>query len=218
MGAFSDGDPRIRILAAPARNDVRFYQRPSRCNSGAALYSTIRLGNLPARVSPDGGHDVVSGAAHPAPSQWPIAEEKMADQPVTEPVCPYLTIAGAEKAIAFYVKAFGAKETARLPADDGKRIMHAALDINGGTVMLSDHFPEFGGDGAVEPPTLQNRAPVAVVLSYPAPADVDAVFHRAVDAGATGIAEPADMFWGARFAMLADPFGHRWFLSGPQQT
>ena len=141
----------------------------------------------------------------------------MADQPIQQPVSPYLTIDGADKAIAFYKKVFGAKETNRMAAEDGKRVMHAALDITGGIVMLSDHFPEYGGDGAVEPPTPEKLAPVAVALSYPAPADVDATFKRAIDAGARTLAEPADMFWGARFAMLVDPFGHRWFLSGPQQ-
>lgn len=141
----------------------------------------------------------------------------MADQPMFEPVSPYLTIDGADKAIAFYKKVYGAKEVTRMAAEDGKRVMHASLDINGGTVMLSDHFPEYGGDGAVEPPTAEKLAPVAIALSYPAPTDVDAIFKRAIDAGATSLAEPADMFWGARFAMLVDPFGHRWFLSGPQQ-
>ncbi len=141
----------------------------------------------------------------------------MAEQPMSNPVSPYLTVNGADKAIAFYTKAFRAKESTRMAADDGKRIMHAALDINGGMVMLSDHFPEYSGDGAVEPPTQEKLAPVAVALSYPAPADVDTHYKRAIDAGAKSIAEPADMFWGARFAMLVDPFGHRWFLSGPQK-
>ena len=141
----------------------------------------------------------------------------MAEPMKYDPVSPYLTVNGAEKAIAFYAKVFGAKETMRMAADDGKRIMHASLAINGGTVMLSDHFPEYGGDGAVAPPTLEKMAPVAIALSYTAPADVDATYKRAIDTGATSLAEPADMFWGARFAMLVDPFGHRWFLSGPQQ-
>jgi PhnB protein len=44
---------------------------------------------------------------------------------------------------------------------------------------------------------------------------VDATFRRAVDAGCSGLQEPQDMFWDARFAMLADPFGHRWFLNAP---
>ena len=56
---------------------------------------------------------------------------------------PYLTVDGAAKAIEFYGKAFGATESQRMPAEDGKRIMHAELGINGAVVMLADHFPEY---------------------------------------------------------------------------
>lgn len=59
-------------------------------------------------------------------------------QAKVQPTNPYLTVKAAADAIAFYQKAFGAKENTRLPAQDGKRLMHAELTINGGTVMLSD--------------------------------------------------------------------------------
>lgn len=99
-----------------------------------------------------------------------------------------------------------------MPAQDGKRVMHADLTINGGTVLLSDEFAEYGGPAA---PSAAQPAPVAVAIQYAKPAEVDATFKRAVAAGCKGVQEPQDMFWDARFAMLADPFGHRWMLNAP---
>ena len=99
-----------------------------------------------------------------------------------------------------------------MPAEDGKRLMHASLTIHGGTLMLSDEFPEHGGPSA---PTPEKPASVSVSVSVGKPADVDAVFRQATEAGAKAAMEPADMFWGDRFAMLVDPFGHRWMLVAP---
>ncbi|HEY7550331.1 MAG TPA: VOC family protein [Hyphomicrobiaceae bacterium] len=130
----------------------------------------------------------------------------------TAPISPYLTVKGAADAIAFYQKAFGAKEKSRMPAQDGKRLMHADVTINGGTVLLCDEFPEYGGPGA---PTNGGGSPVAITIQYAKPAEVDATFQRALSAGAKSVQEPQDMFWDARFAMLTDPFGHRWFLNAP---
>ena len=130
-------------------------------------------------------------------------------------VNPYLTIDGAADAIEFYKKAFGATENHRMPAEDGKRLMHAEIAINGGVVMMSDNFPEFCADGEVTMPTLENPAPIQVALHFKGPADVDAIYARAVGAGAKSVMEPADTFWNARFAVVADPFGHRWMLNAP---
>jgi PhnB protein len=131
-----------------------------------------------------------------------------------QPTNPYLTVKGAADAIDFYKKAFGAKEAARMPAQDGKRLMHAAVTINGGTVMLSDEFPEFG-QGGPSAPTAAKPAPVATVIHFAKPAEVDATFKRAMDAGCKSTMAPEDTFWEARFAMLSDPFGHRWMLNAP---
>jgi len=130
---------------------------------------------------------------------------------MNQPVTPYLTVKGAADAIAFYQKAFGAKEEMRMPAQDGKRVMHAHLTINGGAVFLSDEFPEHGD---VKAPT-NGPPPVAVALAFTKPADVDATYKKAISAGAKSTLEPGDQFWGSRFAMLTDPFGHRWMLDAP---
>ena len=140
----------------------------------------------------------------------------MDTQPPTPGLNPYLTVRGASEAIAFYQKAFGATENGRMPAQDGKRLMHACISINGAAVMLSDEFPEHAQcGGPVEAPTKDKPPPVAIVIHYTTPAEVDAGFRRAVDAGCTSTMPPEDTFWNARFAMLTDPFGHRWMLNAP---
>jgi PhnB protein len=136
----------------------------------------------------------------------------MATKPKVQPVNPYLTVKGAADAIAFYKKAFGAKVETRMPAEDGKRLMHAHLTINGGTVMLSDEFSEFGGPPA---PSAAKPAPVATAIQLAKPAEVDAIFKRAIAAGGKSTMEPQDTFWEARFATLVDPFGHCWMLNAP---
>jgi PhnB protein len=127
------------------------------------------------------------------------------------PVAPYLTVAGAAAAIAFYERAFDAVELGRTAAEDGARIRHAALRINGGLVMLSDDFPEFNG-GVSRAPAPGRHSGVTIHLDVP---DTDAAFARAIAAGAAPLDAPADMFWGDRYARLRDPFGHEWSLGAP---
>lgn len=140
----------------------------------------------------------------------------MANQQKMSPVTPYLTVKGAADAIDFYKKAFAATENVRMPAQDGKRLMHADITVNGGRILMSDEFPEHGEEhGVVRAPTAKNLAGVAIALHYAKPADVDAAYRRAMEAGCKSVQEPADMFWEARFAMLRDPFGHRWMMNAP---
>ena len=130
-----------------------------------------------------------------------------AGQPV---VSVYLCAHDAAAAIDFYRVAFGAVETLRMTADDG-RVGHAEITIGGNTVMLSDEHPELG---ILSPQTL-GGTPVTLYLHVE---DVDAVYARAIAAGATGEREPADQFHGNRNATLRDPSGHRWMLSQPVET
>lgn len=123
---------------------------------------------------------------------------------------PHLVVDNAAAAIDFYVKAFGAEELGRLPRPDGK-LAHAAVRINGFMVMLNDDFPEVCG-GKSMTPTLLGGTPVTIHLTVP---DVDASFQRAVDAGATVVVPLEDQFWGDRYGMVADPFGHHWSLGQP---
>ncbi len=125
-------------------------------------------------------------------------------------VTPHLVCAGAGAAIDFYQKAFGAIEMMRLPAPDG-RLMHGCVTINGSTVMVVDEFPEMGNAA----PTSLNGTPVTIHLTVD---DVDAWFARALKAGATEVMPVADMFWGDRYGVVADPFGHHWSLATTQKT
>jgi len=121
------------------------------------------------------------------------------------PITPGLAVRGAAAAIAFYVKAFGAKEVSRMPGPGGK-IMHAEVKIGGQILFLGDEMPEMG---APSPQTL-GGSPVALMHYVK---DVDAVYARAVAAGAKALFPPADQFWGDRMAGIQDPFGHRWSIA-----
>jgi PhnB protein len=125
-------------------------------------------------------------------------------------VSPHLVVDDAAAAIDFYVKAFDAVELGRVPGPDG-RLIHAALRINGFTVMLNDDFPETCGGKSMTPKSL-GGTPVTVHLTV---TDVDAKFQRALDAGATVVAPLEDQFWGDRYGAVEDPFGHRWSLGQP---
>jgi uncharacterized glyoxalase superfamily protein PhnB len=120
---------------------------------------------------------------------------------------PYLACRGAEAAIEFYGQAFGAVETGERYVGDDGRIGHAELSIGPVTIYLADEHPELD---VVSPRALSGRAS-SIVLSV---ADCDAAHQRAVDAGATSERTPADQPYG-RMAVVIDPFGHRWMLSGP---
>ncbi|HOB49478.1 MAG TPA: VOC family protein [Mycobacterium sp.] len=123
---------------------------------------------------------------------------------------PHLVVADAAAAIDFYVAAFGAVELGRVPAPDG-RLVHAAIQINGATVMLNDDFPEMC-DGKSSTPTALGGTPVTIHLNV---TDIDAKFQRAIDAGATVVMPLAEQFWGDRYGCLADPFGHQWSMGQP---
>jgi uncharacterized glyoxalase superfamily protein PhnB len=120
-------------------------------------------------------------------------------------ITPHLVCKGAAAAIEFYKEAFGAVESFRLAGPDGK-LVHASMRIGDSTVMLVDEFPEMR---AVGPATLGN-SPVTIHLSVP---DADAWFARATRAGATARMPVTEMFWGARYGMVQDPFGHLWSIA-----
>lgn len=117
-------------------------------------------------------------------------------------VVPYLIVKGAAKALEFYANAFGAKELFRM--EDGGRIGHAEMQIGESKVMLADEHPELGYLGP------QGRSPVTLVINT---ADCDALFNRAVAAGAKVEREPKDQEYGERNAGVIDPFGHTWYMS-----
>jgi PhnB protein len=118
---------------------------------------------------------------------------------------PYLIIRGAAQAIDFYKKAFDAKELFRMPAPDGKKIGHAEIKIGDSILMLADEAPEMG---FLSPQSL-NGTPVSLLVYVK---DVDTVFQRTVDAGATVMLPLENKFYGDRMGTIVDPFGHQWSL------
>jgi PhnB protein len=120
-------------------------------------------------------------------------------------VTPYLIVRGAARALEFYQKAFGARELMRLPGPEGK-LGHAEMQVGDSRVMLADEHP---GMGAVSPQGL-GGTPVGLCIYVE---DVDAVFDRAVSAGAKVVRAVQDQFYGDRSGTVEDPFGHKWTIA-----
>jgi PhnB protein len=115
----------------------------------------------------------------------------------------------ASEAIDWYAKAFGATEVRRQVAEDGVRLMHAHIHINGASLMLHDEFPEYVGPADV---SAAGGSGLTLHLQVD---NTDAWFDHAVKAGARAAMPPADMFWGDRYGQVVDPFGYRWSIGHP---
>jgi PhnB protein len=137
----------------------------------------------------------------------------MAFGPNPPPIQAHICVKDGLAAIAFYKKAFGAECPFHQLAEDNKRVMHANIELFGSEVMLHDEFPEFGGD--VLSPLSRGGASMAINVNLPEPADVDAAVSRAQSAGAEVVLTAQDVFWGARYGRVRDPFGHIWAFNAP---
>jgi len=126
-------------------------------------------------------------------------------QPIPEGyprITPYLCVDGAAAAIDFYTSVLGATERMRMPGPDGK-LGHAELQLGDAVIMLADEYPDMDIRG----PRSIGGTPVTVHVYVE---DVDDVFARAVQAGATPLRPVEDQFYGDRSGQFEDPFGHRW--------
>lgn len=121
-----------------------------------------------------------------------------------EAIYPYLCVRDAAGALEFYTRAFGGVELFRL-TEPGGRIGHAEMRIGAATIMLSDEYPEYGRLG---PGTDRTTSMILHIHC----ADVDALFERAVSAGATVVRPIANQFYGERTGTVRDPYGHQWLL------
>jgi PhnB protein len=120
-------------------------------------------------------------------------------------ITPQLAVNGVGDAIAWYTKALGANELLRNVAPDGVRIMHAELLLGDSRFFVVDEFAE----SMMAPSTLGGTT----ITLHLYVRDVDTLFDRAVAAGATVLMPVADQFWGDRYGILKDPFGHRWSIA-----
>jgi PhnB protein len=120
-------------------------------------------------------------------------------------VTPYLIVDGADAAIRFYSTVLGATERGRLAGPDGK-VGHAELALGDSLIMLADEFPDMGQ----RDPKAIGGTPVTISVYVE---DVDAVFERALQAGATSLRPVETQFYGDRAGQFEDPFGHRWSIA-----
>ncbi len=127
----------------------------------------------------------------------------MAFGPNPPPIQAHICVKDGLAAIAFYKKAFGAECPFHQLAEDNKRVMHANIELFGSEVMLHDEFPELGGD-VLAPPS-RGGASMAINVNLPKPGDVDAEV----------VLTAQDVFWGARYGRVRDPFGHVWAFNAP---
>lgn len=115
----------------------------------------------------------------------------------------------AAEAADFYKKAFAAEEVMRQSAEDGRRLMHIHLRINGGSLLMSDEFPEFSQS------QLREMGGFTIHLQVD---DADTWWDRAVAAGCHVRMPLENQFWGDRYGSVRDPFGVDWSISGPVKT
>ena len=120
-------------------------------------------------------------------------------------ITPSLVINNANEAIEFYKKAFDAKEIYRFPTPDGK-ILHAMIQIGDSFVMMSDEFPTMG----LKSPSSIGGTAVTLHLYVE---DADKIFKQAIDSGAVVTMPIMDAFWGDRYGMVIDPYGHSWAIA-----
>ena len=118
---------------------------------------------------------------------------------------PYLVCKGADQAIEFYKKAFGATELLRMPGPDGK-VMHAEIKIGDSPIMLGEEVPAMG----FRCPQALGGSPVGIMLYVE---DVDGLFAQAIEAGGKQQRPIVDQFYGDRSGTLEDPFGHIWTIA-----
>lgn len=124
-------------------------------------------------------------------------------------ITPHLVCANALEAIEFYKRAFGATDAMTMLTPDGK-LMHGQIRIGDSAVMLMEENHAWG---CFSPKSL----PATPVTIHMYVTDVDAMYARAIKEGATVKMEPADMFWGDRYGVLTDPYGHSWSIATHKQ-
>ena len=123
---------------------------------------------------------------------------------------PHLCVSDGLAALEFYKSVFGAEEGHRMISQDGKKLMHGEIIVDGHKCFVSDEFgPEEGGT-VKTPQTLGGGTCVRITIMVD---DADGLADRAVTAGARVLMPVQDMFWGGRYGKIVDPFGHEWGIN-----
>lgn len=133
---------------------------------------------------------------------------------------PHLIVSDGLAALKFYREVFGAEEGHNMMSPDGTKLMHGEIVLDGHKLFVSDWFAPSDG-GSLSSPDRLGGTCVRVTLMTD---DADAIMERAVAKGASVLMPVHDMFWGARYGKLLDPFGHEWGINqqleeiAPEQT
>lgn len=130
---------------------------------------------------------------------------------IAQMIVPYLSVQDGQAALAFYQQVWGIEPVIRLDLPDG-RLMHCEFNLEGARIFLSEELLEHGGT-----PTPKRLGGTTVALHIYVK-DCDELVGRMVAGGSEILSEPADMFWGDRFARVRDPFGHEWGISTQIQS
>jgi PhnB protein len=126
-------------------------------------------------------------------------------------ISAYLVVPDCIEAIAFYKRAFNAKQVLYIPGPGGKGTMHAQLRIGDSSIMLSDENPNWGQVSAI---TMEG-SPVSLHIYTE---DADTLFKQALDAGCQEVMPPDNSFWGDRYGKVKDPFGLEWGIASQLET
>ena len=122
---------------------------------------------------------------------------------------PHLIVSDGLAALKFYEEVFGAAAWHNMMAPDGQRLMHGEVVLDGHRFFVSDEFTREEGGQCQTPQTLGGTSVRVTLMTE----DADAVVERAVARGAEVVMPVQDMFWGARYGQIVDPFGHNWGLN-----
>jgi PhnB protein len=122
---------------------------------------------------------------------------------------PHLIVSNGLAALEFYKEAFGADQGHTMMAPEGKKLLHGELTLDGHRIFVSDEFDISEGGTCKSPHTLGGTG-VRITLQVD---DADEIVERAVAAGARVLMPVQDMFWGARYGKIVDPFGHEWGIN-----
>src|SRR5262245_42468807 len=122
---------------------------------------------------------------------------------------PHLIVSDGLAALKFYEEVFGAEAGHNMMAPDGKRLMHGEVVLDGHRFFVSDEFSREEGGQCQTPDSLGGTSVRVTLMTE----DADAVVERAVTRGAKVVMPVQDMFWGARYGQIVDPFGHQWGIN-----
>ena len=142
-------------------------------------------------------------------SDFSLSHETPAGPPMG--LTPILVVDNAHAAIDFYTAAFAAKEIARVTAPDGRKLMHARMEVFGSILVLMDDFPELEFSiGRSRTPQALGGSPVTLHLQVE---DASSLWEQALRAGASAVIPLQEVFWGELYGRLRDPFGHEWTVA-----